>query len=54
MWHFCCEKAEFFEYFGLNLDMDFTFQENFWTVFGLGLSLKKSGLDQKIRQSAHL
>jgi len=38
-------KAAFFKYFGLNLDLDFTFEKNFWTVVGLGLSFKKSGLD---------
>jgi len=29
MWHFCCEKATFFKYFGLHLDLDFSFEKNF-------------------------
>jgi len=45
MRHFCCEKAAFFKYFGLHLDLDFTFAKYFWTLVGLGLSFKKSGLD---------
>jgi len=38
------------------LDLDFTFEKYFWTVVGLGLSFKKSGLDpdRKMWQSAHL
>jgi len=38
------------------LVLDFTFEKNVWSVVGLGLSFKKSGLDldRKIRQSAHL
>ena len=39
MGHFCCEKAAFFKHFGLQLDLDFTFEQIF------GLSLKESGLD---------
>jgi len=45
MQHFCCEKAAFFKFFGLYLDLDFPFEKLFWTVVGLGLSFKKSGLD---------
>jgi len=55
MQHFCCEKAAFFKFYGLNLDLDHTFEKNLdcgwtWTEF------KKSGLDldRKIWQSAHL
>jgi len=44
MRHFCCEKATFLKYFEPNLDLDFKFEKN-WTVFGLELSFKKSGLD---------
>jgi len=38
MWHFCCEKATFFKYFGLHLDLDFTFEKILdcvwtWTEF---------------------
>jgi len=29
MGHFCCEKAAFFEFFGLHLDLDFTFAKSF-------------------------
>ena len=52
----CCEKAAFFKFFGLHLDLDFAFGKFVWTVVGLGLSFKKSGLDldRKIWQSAHL
>jgi len=52
--HFCCEKAAFFKYFGLHLDLDLTFEKMFWAVVGLGPSFKKSGLDldRKIWQSA--
>jgi len=39
MGHFCCEKAAFFKHFGLQLDLDFTFEQIF------GLILKESGLD---------
>jgi len=45
MRNFCCEKAAFFKFFGLHLDLDFAFGKFVWTVVGLGLSLKKSGLD---------
>jgi len=34
MWHFCCEKAAFFIFFGLHLDLDFTFEKKLdcgWT-----------------------
>jgi len=41
MQHFCCEKAAFFKFFGLYLDLDFPFEKLFWTVVGLGLSFKK-------------
>jgi len=41
MRYFCCEKAEFFKYFGLGLYI----LKRFWTVVGLGLSFQKSGLD---------
>jgi len=37
MWHFYCEKAAFFKYFGLHLDLGFTFEKKFWIVCGLGL-----------------
>jgi len=39
MWHFCCEKAAFFKFFGLHLDLDFLSLKNFvycgwsWTEF---------------------
>jgi len=39
MRHFCCEKAAFFKYFGLHLDLDLAFEKTF------GLSFLKSGLD---------
>jgi len=45
MWHFRCEKAANFKFFGLHLDLDFTFEKKFWTVVGLGLRFKISGLD---------
>ena len=35
MRNFCCEKAEFFKFFRLHLDLDFTFEK----VFGLWLDL---------------
>jgi len=35
MLHFCCEKAAFFNIFGLHLDLDFTFEK----LFGLWLDL---------------
>jgi len=40
MGHVCCEKAAFFQCSRLHLDL-----KNFWTVVGLGLNSKKSGLD---------
>jgi len=40
-----CEKAGFFKYFRLGLELDLTFEKNFWTLVGLGLSFTKSGLD---------
>jgi len=40
MRHFCCEKAAFFNFFRLCLDLDFAFENFFWTVVGLGLSYK--------------
>jgi len=40
MGHICCKKAAFLQFSGLHLDL-----KNFWTVVGLGLSSKKSGLD---------
>jgi len=27
---FCCEKAEFFKYFGLQLDLDWVFKNQDW------------------------
>jgi len=45
MGYFCCEKAAFIKFFGLHLDLDCAFEKIFWTVVGLGLSFKKSGLD---------
>ena len=44
MRHFCCEKAGFFQFSGLHLDLTIHLK-NFWTVVGLGVSFKKSGLD---------
>jgi len=35
MGHFCSEKAAFFKFFGLHLDLDFTFEK----LFGLWLDL---------------
>jgi len=35
MRHFCCEKAAFFQLFGLHSDLDFTFQKNFGRCFDL-------------------
>jgi len=29
MGHFCCENAAFFEFFGLQLDLDFSFEKSF-------------------------
>ena len=50
MGHFCCEKAAFFKHFGLQLDLDFTFEQ----IFGLILEESGLDLDRKIWQSAHL
>jgi len=56
MGYFCCEKAAFIKFFGLHLDLDCAFEKIFWTVVGLGLSFKKSGLDldPKTWQTAYL
>jgi len=40
MRHFRCEKAAFFKYFGLHLDLDFTFEKYFGLWLDLGLSFK--------------
>ena len=52
MRHYGCENASFFKFFGLGLCI----WKMFWTVDGLGVSFKKSGLDLgcKIWQFAHL
>jgi len=52
-WYFCCEKAAFFKFFGLNFNLDFAFEKS---LVGLGLSFKQSGLDLdcKLCQSTHL
>jgi len=42
MRHFRCEKAAFFKFFGLHLDLDFAFEKIF---LDCGWTLKKSGLD---------
>jgi len=44
MRHFCCEKAAFFQFSGLHLVLALHLKI-FWTVVGLGVSFKKSGLD---------
>ena len=41
MRHFCSEKAVFFKYFGLNLDLDFTFENIFGLCLDLDWGLKK-------------
>jgi len=49
-------KKCLWQFFGVYLDLDFQLKKEIWTMVGLGLSFKNSGLDldRKIWQSAHL
>jgi len=46
---FCCEKAAFFNFFVTVVGLGLYIGKTFWTVAGLGLSFKKSGLDLDLK-----